>query len=742
MKINHNITALNAYRNLSVNNSTTAKSLEKLSSGLRINRASDDAAGLAISEKMRSQIRGLDMAERNALDGVSFIQTAEGALSSTHEILQRMRELAIQAGNDSNTDVDRKAIQEEINQLTNEVNRISNTTEFNTKKLLDGSLSNEITTKMAGAQSVPSIEPGQVTAEGLTFSFTGAGATLNGYTVEFGTIADGTSETASIDTANKKIIINGDFDNTDGAGDYSSRENIKAAIEAVFKAQGGSFAGINATVSGNSRAVITGSEPIGGSDTIPAVQPVPVTAGDGLTFKFTGADGKLNGYKIKLVNAGNDAPTLASIDQTSKEITINGDFDSADTNYASIIDIQNEVNDELSANFPGIAVTVEGAASTDTTGSEAIGGSNAIPAVQPSQVTAEGLTFDFAGADGTLNGYTIEFGIVADGTPVSASIDTNKIIINGDFDNTDGTGTYSSATDIKAAIESAFTEQGGSFTGITATVGGTPSAVITGSSKINGGVDGVPAIEGVYQFQVNPQDIIIDSVTFNYDETGSAGWKDMTDLKDKINANTILNAKYEASVIDGKIELKQKTGQESATAPVVNNGNNLVTLQIGANQGQTVSLEVKNMQAETLGISDTIKGGEQKVTLSNGQEVTVWYTKDKLSNNGSTDTPTEYTLDISSNEKAGAAITVLDDAIQRVSSERSRMGAVQNRLEYAVSNLKYMSENVTASESRIRDLDMALEMSTYTKNNILVQSAQAMLAQANQMPQGVLQLLK
>src|SRR4051812_13547919 len=137
MKINHNIAALNAYRNLSVNNSTTAKSLEKLSSGLRINRASDDAAGLAISEKMRSQIRGLDMAERNALDGVSFVQTAEGALSSVHSMLQRMRELAVQAANDSNTTVDRDAIQQEINQLTNEVNRISNATEFNTKKLLD-----------------------------------------------------------------------------------------------------------------------------------------------------------------------------------------------------------------------------------------------------------------------------------------------------------------------------------------------------------------------------------------------------------------------------------------------------------------------------------------------------------------------------------------------------------------------------------------------------------------------------
>ena len=747
MKINHNITALNAYRNLSVNNSTTAKSLEKLSSGLRINRASDDAAGLAISEKMRSQIRGLDMAERNALDGISFIQTAEGALSSTHEILQRMRELAIQAGNDSNTDVDRKAIQEEINQLTNEINRISNTTEFNTKKLLDGSLSNEITTKMAGAQSVPSIEPGQVTAEGLTFSFTGAGATLNGYTIEFGTVADGEAESASIDTANKKIIINGDFVNTDGNGTYSSTTDIQAAIEDAFTAEGGSFAGIKANVGGAPSAAITGSLAISsGVDAAPAVEPGQVTAGD-LTFDFVGAGATLNDYTIEFGTVADGEAESASIDTANKKIIINGDFADTDGNgtYSAIADIKSAIEAEFvaqSGSFAGITVNVGGNPSADTAASSAInGGRDEVLASDPTGVTAEGLTFDFDGAGATLNGYTIEFGTVADGEAESASIDTanKKIIINGDFVNTDGNGTYSSAANIQNAINTAL---GDSFTGITATVTGTPGASITGSAAISGGVDEPLAVPGVYQFQVNPQDITIDNVKFAYDETGLVGWKDATALKEAINADETLGAKYEASVVDGKIQLTQRAAQESATAPVVNNGNNLVTLQIGANQGQTVSLEVKNMQAETLGISDTIKGGEQKVTLSNGKEVTVWYTKDKLSNNGSTDTPTEYTLDVSSNEKAGAAVTVLDDAIQRVSSERSRMGAVQNRLEYAVSNLKYMSENVTASESRIRDLDMALEMSTYTKNNILVQSAQAMLAQANQMPQGVLQLLK
>ncbi|WP_433744800.1 flagellin Hag [Falsibacillus pallidus] len=138
MRINHNIQALNAYRNLSQTMSNTSKNLEKLSSGLRINRAADDAAGLAISEKMRSQIRGLDMAERNALDGISLIQTGEGALNETHSILQRMRELSVQASNGTLTDEDRGAIQKEMDQLTFEVDRIADTTQFNQKKLLSG----------------------------------------------------------------------------------------------------------------------------------------------------------------------------------------------------------------------------------------------------------------------------------------------------------------------------------------------------------------------------------------------------------------------------------------------------------------------------------------------------------------------------------------------------------------------------------------------------------------------------
>lgn len=138
MVVQHNLTAMNANRQLGITTSAQAKSSEKLSSGYRINRAGDDAAGLTISEKMRSQVRGLDKASSNAQDGVSLIQVAEGALNETHSILQRMNELATQAANDTNTTADRSAIQSEIDQLSSEINRISSTTAFNTQNLIDG----------------------------------------------------------------------------------------------------------------------------------------------------------------------------------------------------------------------------------------------------------------------------------------------------------------------------------------------------------------------------------------------------------------------------------------------------------------------------------------------------------------------------------------------------------------------------------------------------------------------------
>ncbi|MDD3267526.1 MAG: flagellin, partial [Burkholderiales bacterium] len=160
MIINHNLAGANAIRNANANSLTASKSMQKLSSGLRINNASDDAAGLAISEKMRGQIRGLDQASSNAQDAISMTQTGEGALNETQSILQRMRELATQSANDTNVTVDRTAIQKEMNQLTSEINRIGNTTEFNTQKLLDGGTGGEWEAKTTGTATAAATTTG------------------------------------------------------------------------------------------------------------------------------------------------------------------------------------------------------------------------------------------------------------------------------------------------------------------------------------------------------------------------------------------------------------------------------------------------------------------------------------------------------------------------------------------------------------------------------------------------------
>lgn len=183
MIINHNIGALNTHRQLSTNNANQSKSIEKLSSGLRINRAGDDAAGLAISEKMRGQIRGLDQASRNAQDGISLIQTAEGALSETHSMLQRMRELAVQSNNGTNTPDDLAEIQKEIGQLNDEINRVAQKTEFNTKSLLDGSLGVQASGGNLADLTSAGIRvdvSGIATGETLTFALAGNNLTVTG----------------------------------------------------------------------------------------------------------------------------------------------------------------------------------------------------------------------------------------------------------------------------------------------------------------------------------------------------------------------------------------------------------------------------------------------------------------------------------------------------------------------------------------------------------------------------------
>jgi flagellin len=227
MRINHNIAALNTYRQLSLNTTSGSKSLEKLSSGLRINRAGDDAAGLAISEKMRGQIRGLTQASRNAQDGISLIQTAEGALNETHAILQRMRELAVQASTDTNTKVDRSELQKEMNELIDEIDRIAEQTQFNEQNLLDGSFSGKKFHIGANAGQnitldIKNMRSGAAAGGATGLKATGNATPLN--VVDVIIANDGTDETfvteagdtteivivEEVDNGNARIMVDGD----------------------------------------------------------------------------------------------------------------------------------------------------------------------------------------------------------------------------------------------------------------------------------------------------------------------------------------------------------------------------------------------------------------------------------------------------------------------------------------------------------------------------------------------------
>ena len=490
MRIQHNIAALNSYRNLTGNNSAVSKNLEKLSSGYRINRAGDDAAGLAISEKMRAQITGLNTAQKNAQDGVSLVQTAEGALTEVHSMLNRMVELADQSANGTyDNEVDRANLQKEIASLKDEIDRIADSTNFNGINLLDGSLSTAKLDVKSASINNTAITPTVNAATGTTSEFVvkaGADGTKQTLTVEY---AD---ESGTLHEAKVEYTSGKDAQTNDAAILGALKKSELASVFDITSDNGGNFT-LTSKVVGENGAKLTG---ISTTDTTPDV----VKAGD------------VTKGKNETVTLTNGAKSIAANDT----IVLNGK-------------------------------TYEFVANTS------------------SKPKTEGAT------------------------AIVVGVDDNATIAN-----------------LNTALENA----------------------------------GVKATKG-------------------------------TD-------NLVLSA------------IKDGAG---------------LTLQIGdtSEDFNQMTVSVSDMHTAALGIAD---------------------------------------IDISTQAGAKASVDKIKSAINSVSSTRGDLGAIQNRLEHTINNLSVTSENMTAAESRIRDVDMANEMMAYTKNNILVQSSQAMLAQANQLPQGVLQLLQ
>ncbi|MED3650583.1 flagellin [Heyndrickxia sporothermodurans] len=597
MRINHNIQALNAYRNLSQTMSSTSKSLEKLSSGLRINRAADDAAGLAISEKMRSQIRGLSMAERNSLDAVSLIQTAEGALNETHSILQRMRELSVQASNGTLEDNDRGAIQAEMNQLTFEIDRIADTTQFNQKKLFSGA-----------EKGRPFAE---ISSDQVTYQGTGTWK---------GTIT---------------------ADPTDPA-------QVVMDFSAAFGKQ-------------------------------------LSTAIDGKTFTVNGKT-----YEIDITNG--KTPGLSKSSNIAVNLTTAQWKDNAANDTDAVSNINNllgALTSAINANDPTFTAKATNAENTGTT------------------------------TDNIINNGKITLTTKANMAPIdAATIKVSTTFANTAVKYLDPTNL---TTEVKNVIGKPNAINAETFNLKFSEVPKAGDQLKIGNLTINFGTTSKAYANKSATIDITGKDVF--TVLNEINQTLVTAQKDTTNNPLKDLAPTF-------SVVGNTLSLgttKTNDGTSGLAIQLIdkdfeaNAGKDLeIQFQIGANSSETLTMSIGIMDAASLGLARDLQGNKITTPGLNAQAG----------------------VDVSTAQGASEAIDLIDQAIQKVSAERSKLGAYQNRLEHTVTNLQTANENLTAAESRIRDLDMAEEMTNYTRNNILNQAGQAMLAQANQLPQGILQLLK
>lgn len=790
MRINHNIAALNTYNKLNSATNAQSKSMEKLSSGLRINSAADDAAGLAISEKMRGQIRGLDQASRNAQDGISLVQTAEGALSETNDILQRMRELATQAANDTNTDTDRGEIQKEINQLTSEINRIGNTTEFNTKKLLNGSVSST-----AGTVNITnsSFLAGSTTINGSSLKLNEKSSLAEGtdYSVEIADVTTKNGSPASINTGAgvgvASVSVASDASIADATGYQVKLEQSTAKVyDADATTLNSSTTGItNATVGSTSLATGNHTVTIDRTDSVSAA-----AAGNGIdntTSLSAGTQMNAGTYNIEVTKVGEAVGDAGAGTNSITAVTVAAD--AADSVIGSGLSIKFAETASSSGKFTATLYAADGTTAlsdavilddnTQKYDFYAVGGTSKL-----------GVSFDTVADVNTnvntqisdLTKATQSFGV---GTKL-ALIDTNNVYGGGagsELASTTLTAAKSTATtgDTTASINYGGGSVDLNFTAGSLTQGNTASLTVSNaltaslnggtavtltkgndltfaegvtistSSNINDYTDGSSAIIAIKNDSVTMASLtdasnnqiagtskIQVAANSSYNFGNGVSFTTAATLANSIGTFDVTSAtqtnatlKKGAEVLDTQTNIAPNTtlsfqngdltmdvgavsGLDNGTATFGISGgvkDQSLTMQVGANAGQTFSINMNDMRADALDISNTTASAEKEVTNSQGQTIKASYrstTDGKEVTNGTDNTGTEYALDVTDTKKATAAIAVLDEAIQKVSQERSKFGAYQNRLDHTINNLSTSSENLTAAESRIRDVDYAL----------------------------------
>lgn len=667
MRINNNIAALNTYRQLTSNTDNTSKSLEKLSSGLRINKAGDDAAGLAISEKMRAQITGLDQASRNAQDGISLIQTAEGSLGETQNILKRMRQLALQSSTDTNASLDRTALQKELNQLTTEINRIGNTTEFNTKKLLNGG---GITSDLKISQSVQGAGKAYVDGAVLTTTpaaFTKTGVNIKGVAADWSIdltgsgITGGSSAEADLKSYGTftfgdvtVTLVNKNLENTANSGGTSAvaagatknsvtvyidntsnstadvanitsgqiADAIVKGLNASFLAEGSKYSGFKAAVSGGNTGIVNiKADGPAGTD--------PINTGS--QFNDTKASSTMTGIttlstQTILNNKGIDAVRGQQVITFDKAIEIKD------------LSIDFKVTSSAGSAL-GSAITLKSGKDFDVTSN----------VTEQLQQIAKALNGD--------DTFTQNYIASVDGNKLSFSLKADSILDETKL--------------LAATVESK-----------------TAQTAVKGESSIS--IDKVMDVGGRYILDGQSIEVVSDANDTRISAGKAILYADSKEavadrLETAIKVNDALSVKYTAQKVGDTVRLTQNTDYEGMTLPTATTNTNkddsfMANLQIGANYNQSMTVKLDDMRSAALGIVGNKASGT--TVASDGAKAS--FTMTKVVTDGTSNTATEYALDISDFSKASAAVSVLDDALAKVSDQRSQLGAFQKRLKHKV----------------------------------------------------------
>ena len=687
--VNTNVMSLNAQRQLNKSQMSQNQAMERLSSGLRINSAKDDAAGLAISTGMESQIRGLNQAVRNANDGISMAQTAEGSMSEMTNILQRMRELSVQAANDTNSASNRASIQEEVTQLYDELDRIASVTAFNGINLLDGSNTGGTNLQIGANQGETlGFNIDAVTTKDLNLNAVSGLGDLNGGRVD------------SLITTASSLVIN----DVTITGTGTGADGQKTAINAQTGATG---------VTASAYNVVEG---VAGASGV-----------SGATFAINGDVIGVSGSMTELVdNINRDAAGVTASLNNEGALVLTNDTGSS-------ITVANSANtgltDQVSQGYLSLT-------SSDGNAISIAAGTGA--AITMNDVQDFGLNIQ-DGSDSVTGQAVSSAGITS----------SEKIQINGvDI----GAVTGTSAADKAFAINAISTESG-----VTAQATTTKEYTITfgmsqGSGGVNDtagatiGVDGLTTDNSLTSSSSYADTLKINGVGI----TALANTSSMDEVVSAINSAG-LQGVVATATDEGKLLLTSVSGQDIAlTVTAGSDGASQsgggTAVDVGFIDDAGVHVAAGAASADVNRGSLTLSGVDGKdvvVTSEAGTEANekLALVKLGLSDTGGNSTAVGIGLSVTSVTNAENSILRIDDALDKISGSRGRLGAIQNRLTSTISNLANVSQNISAANSQIKDADFALETSKMSKAQILQQAGTAMLSQANASAQSVLSLL-